>query len=267
MSSKRFPNITERCATISVIPPHTHRLESPSCSSIGSLFPSYRRPTTADLTPDPCRQSHRYHYLLRAFINLFLFNWCCGCSLQDLRQLRRFVSIVSINEQHQHPVCHLRATNHNNSTHHLPRSQFNSGRFVIPYCRDIIHKTLTIPRPVRLTLQDRRDIDIFSQIPSPAHHAHHHLRPRQHQQQPTTITPSNRHTSHHRTVVRLSPFKFTSSTRVNTLVCNDNSSLEVLLLSSTSQRYDISSRSSRRSIYVAFFLSTAPTSSLQWWFM
>ena len=61
MSSKRFPNITERCATISVIPPHTHRLESPSCSSIGSLFPSYRRPTTADLTPDPRRQSHRYH--------------------------------------------------------------------------------------------------------------------------------------------------------------------------------------------------------------
>ena len=95
----------------------------------------------------------------------------------------------------------------------------------------------------------------------------HHHRPTLAQQQPTTITPSNHRTNHHRTVVRLSPFKFTSSTRVNTLVCNDNSSLEVLLLSSTSQRYDISSRSSRRSIYVAFFLSTAPTSSLQWWFM
>eukprot|EP00956_Cyclotella_meneghiniana_P016920 scaffold27166_cov87-Cyclotella_meneghiniana.AAC.1 len=170
-------------------------------------------------------------------------------------------------QQHQHPVCHLRATNHNNSTHHLPRSQFNSGRFVIPYCRDIIHMTLTIPRPVRLTLQDRQDIDIFSQIPSPAHHAHHHLRPRQHQQhqQPTTKTPSNRRTNHHRTVNRLSPFKFTLSTSRENFFRNNKSSLEVLRLTSTSQGYDISSRQGTN--YVTFFLSTAPTSSLQWRFM
>lgn len=130
-----------------------------------------------------------------------------------------------------------------------------------------ISRTLVFIIQVNLVLKEPVCLVPRSLPDTCASFSFHRHRPTLTQQQPTTITPSNRCTNHHRTVVvRLSPFKFTSC--VNAFVRNNKSSLEVLRLPSTSQRYDISSRLTHRGTNsVASFIVPAPTSSLQWRFM
>ena len=168
MSSKRFPNIMALCAMLSVFPP-THRPKSPP--SLRSLFPSYRRPSTADLAPDPCRQNHRYHHLIRIFMNFILFNWCCG------------VQFAFAGEQHrrQQFQFHLRATNKNST--HLPRYRLDSNRSCL-YCFEDIQQILM--GPVSLTLQVRPDINVSNSSPT---HPRHLAGPLQ---QPTTTTTNCR---------------------------------------------------------------------------
>ena len=217
--------------------PKTPPLPIPQHIALPSRLPT----TTADLAPDPS-PSYQHHVHLLLFIALVsLFQHFCCCNQVHHESSSR----LQMQDTTDREVFQLPARFESTQNRPISRTLVFSIQ---------VHPVLT--EPVCLVPRSLPD--------TCASFSFHHHRPTLAQQQPTTITPSNHCTNHHCTVVRLSPFKFTSSTRVNTLVCNDNSSLEVLLLSSTSQRYDISSRSSRRGTYVAFFLSTTPTSSLQW---
>ena len=223
--------------------PKTPPLPIPQHIALPSRLPT----TTADLAPDPS-PSYHHHVHLVIFIVLvsLLQHFCCHHQTYPAQSSSR----LQMQETTDREAFQLPARFESTQNRPISRTLVFSIQ---------VHPVLT--EPVCLVPRSLPD--------TCASFSFHHHRPTLAQQQPTTITPSNHRTNHHRTVIRLSPFKFTSSTRVNAFVRNNKSSLEVLRLPSTSsQRYDNSSRlTCQGTNYVTFFLSTAPTSSLQWRFM
>ena len=216
--------------------PNPHLIALPSC------LPT----TTADLAPDPSPSYHHHAHLVMFMVLVSLLqHFCCYHQAYPAQSSSR----LQIQETTDREVFQLPARFESTQNRPISRTLVFSVQ---------VHPVLT--EPVCLAPRSLPD--------TCASFSFHHHRPTLAQQQPTTITPSNHCMNHHCTVVQLSPFKFTSSTRVNAFVRNNKSSVEVLCLPSMSQQNDISSRLTCRSTtHVSSFLSTAPTSFLQWRFM